>query len=141
MVFIFAEIYFSFYNGFSGQKLFADMLPLCYNSLWTSWPCIFNYAMEKDVDEYTSLTHPKLYLAGHKNYYLNMKRFWKWIIFAMLHGIILFYGITYSLNCSIGSDGHYNDNWYISTIAFSCMITVVILKMYVDQLYWNLFSL
>lgn len=36
IVLVFTEIYFAFYNGFSGQIYFADWLPMLYNSLWTS---------------------------------------------------------------------------------------------------------
>mgnify|MGYP003847233769 CR=1 FL=1 len=141
IVLVFTELYFPFYNGFSGQMFFPELLPLCYNSFWTSWPCILNYSVEKDADESTSLNHPKLYLAGQKGYYFNMKKFWIWIIFAFIHGILLFFGIMYGLNCSSGSGGQYYDHWYLTTLLFSCTITVVTLRIYVDTFYWNIFNM
>lgn len=33
---VFTELYFAYFNGFSGQIYFADWLPMLYNALWTS---------------------------------------------------------------------------------------------------------
>ena len=44
---VFTEIYFAFFNGFSGQIYFPDWLPMLYNSLWTSWPCLFTFALDR----------------------------------------------------------------------------------------------
>jgi P-type E1-E2 ATPase len=55
---VFCELYFAFYNGFSGQIYFADWLPMLYNAFWTSWPCIFTFVFERDVDSEYSLNYP-----------------------------------------------------------------------------------
>lgn len=47
MVLVFTEIYFSLENGFSGQIFFADWLQTLYNAAWTSWACLFAYALEQ----------------------------------------------------------------------------------------------
>ncbi len=91
IVLVFTEFYFVFFNGFSGQIFFADILPLFYNSFWTSWPCVFCFSFDKDVDEEISLNYSILYKAGQKNYYFNMRRFWIWIVYALVHGAINFY--------------------------------------------------
>ncbi len=117
------------------------MLPLCYNSFWTSWPCIFNYSIEKDVDDSISLKNPKLYNAGQKGYYFNMKNFWLWISFAFIHGILVFFCISYAFVYSIDSGGLYYDHWLRSTLIFSCIISVVTIKIFIDSLYWNIFNM
>jgi magnesium-transporting ATPase (P-type) len=47
VILVFCELYFAFFNGFSGQIFFADWLPMLYNVLWTSWPCIFAFVFER----------------------------------------------------------------------------------------------
>ena len=47
VVLVFTEIYFSLENGFSGQIFFADWLQTLYNAAWTSWACLFAYALEQ----------------------------------------------------------------------------------------------
>ena len=47
VIVVFTEVYFAFFNGFSGQIFFADWLPMLYNTLWTTWPPLFSFALEK----------------------------------------------------------------------------------------------
>lgn len=46
IVLVFTEIFFSLENGYSGQIFFADWLQTLYNALWSSWACLFAYALE-----------------------------------------------------------------------------------------------
>ena len=94
IILVFTEFYFVFFNGFSGQIFFADVLPLFYNTFWTSWPCIFCYSLEKDVDDEISLSYNILYKAGQINYYFNLKVFWSWVMAAFIHGAINFFSNT-----------------------------------------------
>ena len=44
---VFTEIFFAFFNGFSGQIFFLDWLPMLFNAVWTSWPCIINSLLDQ----------------------------------------------------------------------------------------------
>jgi len=125
------------FNGFSGQIFFPDLLPLCYNAFWTSWPCIFAYSIEKDVDEEISFKYPKLYKAGQQNYYFSLKKFWIWIVFALIHGVVIFFFVSYGFESASAVDGLFPDHWLRSTIAFSVIINIVTLKIFIDSMYWN----
>lgn len=46
VVLVFTEIYFATHNGFSGQIFFADWLPMLYNAIFTSWPCLLAFNFE-----------------------------------------------------------------------------------------------
>ena len=102
IVLVFTEIYFAIYSGFSGQIFFADMLPLCYNSFYTSWPCIFSYSIERDVDHEISMNYPILYNAGQKKIYFNLKIFWVWILLSIFHGAITYFSTIYVIIYNIG---------------------------------------
>ncbi len=141
IVLVFTEFYFAFYNGFSGQIFFTDILSLFYNAIWTSWPCVFCYSFERDVDEVISLNFCSLYRAGQINYFFNLKRFWNWIICAFIHGVITFYGCTYGLKYFLSIDPLTKDHWFFSTLAFSCQIHIVTYKIFIDLKFWNWVSL
>lgn len=49
VILVFCELYFAFYNGFSGQIYYVDWLPMLYNVFWTSWPCIFTFIFERVI--------------------------------------------------------------------------------------------
>ena len=59
-----SEIYFAIFNGFSGQIFFLDWLPMLYNSVFTSYACVFTLAFEQDVNVENSYKYPVLYGAG-----------------------------------------------------------------------------
>jgi magnesium-transporting ATPase (P-type) len=88
---VFCELYFAFFNGYSGQIFYADWLPMLYNAFWTSWPCIFTFILERDVDAERSLQNPVLYAAGPKCIYFNFKVFWKWIFLGLFHGWVCYF--------------------------------------------------
>lgn len=92
IILVFTELYFAIYNGFSGQIYFLDWLPTMYNAFFTSWHCLFSQLMEKDINDHFSYRFPVVYKAGQKGLYFNFKVFWKWIVLAIWHGVVCFYG-------------------------------------------------
>ena len=70
---VFTELFFAFYNGYSGQIYFAEWLPLLFNAFWTSWPCMMNFALDQDANADSSIEFPKLYKAGPSGRYFNFK--------------------------------------------------------------------
>ena len=47
VVLVFNELYFAFFDGYSGQEYTADWLPMLYNAFFTSWPCIITYIFDR----------------------------------------------------------------------------------------------
>lgn len=137
MVVVFTELYFAIYSGFSGQLYFPDLLPLCYNAFWTSWPCVFAYSIERDVDDETSLKFPILYQAGQQKFYFSLKKFWIWIMFAVIHGVMIFYGVSLGKEMIINDTGYTHDHWLFSTLCFCSMIHLITYKIFIDLKYWN----
>lgn len=97
IILVFTELYFAFYNGFSGQIYFADWLPMLYNAVWTSWHCLFAYLFESDVNDQLAYQYPIVYKAGQEQQYFSYWVFWKWIILALYHGAVTFFGVQYSI--------------------------------------------
>ena len=155
IILVFAEIYFVFFSGFSGQLFFPDMLSILYNSLWTSWPCIFAYSIEKDIQDESHINLDKkkhknnllgkfyeivpiLYQAGQKGLYFNMKVFWTWLTYSIIHGGLCFIGVTIGLRYqSPFNDGKLIDHWWLTTLIFTMVVHVVTYKIFVELDYWN----
>ena len=91
IIVVFTEIYFIIFNGYSGQIYFSDWFTNFYNTFWSSWPMLINFSQDKDLNRDIIFKYPKLYTDGHKNTYMNNKIFWTWILFAMIHGFIIFW--------------------------------------------------
>jgi phospholipid-translocating P-type ATPase (flippase) len=141
IVLVFTEIYFAFFNGLSGQIYFADWLPMLYNSLWTSLTCLFAYALERDVEYNVTVNNPQLYEAGQQKKYFSFAIFWKWVILSIFHGIVTFFGCSYGFSGVIDNEGKTEDMWFASTIAFSCIIHLVTLKLAIELNFLNWIAL
>jgi hypothetical protein len=70
-----------------------------------------------------------------------MKQFWTWIIFAFIHGFLLFFFLSFGYTASINQQSQYQDHWFKTTFIFSCIISVVTLRIFIDTLYWNIFNM
>jgi magnesium-transporting ATPase (P-type) len=172
IILVFAEIYWVLFNGFSGQIFFADFLPIMYNTLWTSWPCILAFCFEIDIidnsdnknikansllkdnktnnkgrQKYLGSNNllgkyfevlPALYNAGQIGYYFNLKKFWLWLFYAIIHGSLSSLCLVYLFyNKSALNDGKLYDHWYASTFIFSAVIHIVTYKMFLVINHWN----
>ena len=134
---VFMEIVFPFFTGFSGTLFFPDILPNMYNSLWTSWPCIFAFSLEKDIGEEKFRHFPILYQAGQSKFYFNLKVFWTWIFYALFHGLLIFIIVSFSVPAEGIVSGKKVDHWWLTTIIFSSAIHVVSYKILVETRYWT----
>jgi magnesium-transporting ATPase (P-type) len=110
---------------------------MLYNSLWTSLTCLFAYALERDVPYNETLKFPLLYEAGQKKQYFSYGIFWKWVILAVFHGFIIFFGCSYGFRGVIDNSGKTEDLWFASTIAFSCIIHLVTGKLAIELIFLN----
>ena len=138
---VFNDIIFAFLNGFSGQLYFADYLTTMYNAIFTSWCCIFVFSFEKDVDLNLVKKFPILYEAGQKNYFFNIAYFWKYIIYAILHGLFCFLLSQYLFLNVADNTGTTFNHWQKSTINFSLIIHVVSYKLLIISDFWNIINL
>ncbi|CAG9328551.1 unnamed protein product [Blepharisma stoltei] len=138
---VFTEIWFVFFNGFSAQIFFLDWLPLLYNAMWTSWPCIITYAFEQDLNAKNSIKYPIAYKAGHICAYFTIKKFWLWICLAIWHGALIYWMSVYAMSGVVDKDGQTTGMWWCSTLAFTIIIHLVVLKLFLESIFWTKFSI
>nr|XP_012601283.1 phospholipid-transporting ATPase IK isoform X2 [Microcebus murinus] len=77
-----AQIWFAFYNSFSGQPLYEGWFLALFNLLYTTLPCLYIGLFEQDMSAQRSLQMPELYMAGQKNELFN---YWVFLQ-AIAHG-------------------------------------------------------
>lgn len=141
IVVVFTELWFALFNGFSGQIYFLDWLPMLYNSFWTSWPCMLAYLLEQDVSGERSLRYPALYAAGQRGLYFNVRVFWVWVLLAIWHGTVCYWFPVFACFLPISDDGTVKHLWWTSTISFSLVIHIVTIKLFLENMHWNIYSM
>ena len=140
IVLVFTELPFAVECGYSGQIFFAEWLPTMYNAVWTSWQCLFAYSLEQDVNDQYIYKYPRLYAAGQKGLYFTTGIFWRWIIFSVWHGAVSYFGTVFGMQGSIDSSGLTYTHWFTSSLAFSIIIHIIMIKLFLESVYWNWIS-
>lgn len=118
---------------------FSDWLPMLYNALWTSWPCMFTYIFDKDVEKDMAMNNPIFFEAGHRREYFNFKKFWVYVSKALFHGLLCYYMPMLGFDL-IDSSGKSIDTWWHSSLSFTLVLHVVTYKLFVDVRQWNLLT-
>ena len=134
---VITDCFFAFSNGLSGQIYFADWLITSYNVLFTSWPCIITFALEKDVEINVVKKFPMLYMAGQEKFYFNLKMFWSYLTYSVVHAALSYYISQMGMEFINSSTGFTLDHWAKSSISFSIIVSVVNYKLLVISQFWN----
>jgi phospholipid-transporting ATPase len=138
---VFTELWFQAFSGFSGQIYYMDWLPMLYNSVWTSWPCILTYVFEQDLRAEMCIKYPNAYGAGQRNAYFTFKRFWVWVILAFVHGSICYWVPNIGLFDAPDGLGKNTGLFWISTTSFTLVIITVTWKLLIESFYWSWINL
>jgi len=134
---VITELCFAFMNGLSGQIYFLDWLPMLYNAFWTSWPCMFTFIFEQDLNDDEALTYAGTYHIGQKGQYFTYRVFWSWLGFSVWHGLVCFWVPFQGLLFAVNSKGLDSGLWWISTVSFTVIIHVITLKLFAESMHWT----
>eukprot|EP00440_Ansanella_granifera_P053764 gb/GFBE01058283.1/.p1 GENE.gb/GFBE01058283.1/~~gb/GFBE01058283.1/.p1 ORF type:complete len:1130 (+),score=313.78 gb/GFBE01058283.1/:1-3390(+) len=126
-------------SGFSGQKLYNDILYQSYNVFFTFIPIMVFAILDQDVSKKASLKYPMLYTAGRDRIYMNFKVSLGWIASGVWHAAVVFF-VPYMVmsNGNIThSDGKANDIWMVGSVVFLLVCIVTNLTVLLETCYLN----
>jgi len=124
-------------SGFSGQKLYNDILYQSYNVVHSMMPIMLFGILDQDVCKRVSLQHPELYMAGPRREYMNVRLAAMWILSGVWHSIIIFFVPYYTMTNGNTShpDGKANDIWQLGTVVYFLVTVVVNLRALLETFY------
>eukprot|EP00435_Cladocopium_sp_Y103_P069066 s36_g32.t1 len=112
-------------SGFSGQKLYNDILYQFYNVFFTFVPIMVFAVLDQDVPKKASLKYPELYRAGKER--MNVQVCLGWIASGVWHGLVVFFipYLVMSNGNTTHPDGKANDIWLVGSVVFFqvCLVT------------------
>eukprot|EP01117_Protostelium_nocturnum_P008732 TRINITY_DN3129_c2_g1_i1.p1 TRINITY_DN3129_c2_g1~~TRINITY_DN3129_c2_g1_i1.p1 ORF type:complete len:1130 (+),score=309.69 TRINITY_DN3129_c2_g1_i1:147-3536(+) len=133
------QLWFTFYNGFSGQSLFERWTISMYNVLFTLLPAVVFGIQDREVNDRMVDKFPELYRSGIRGRYFNSREFWGWVINAFFHSFLAFFIPVLALqNDVISPDGKNLGLWGFGAIVYSCAIVIVTLKLALESRNWNI---
>ncbi|GAB2280370.1 Phospholipid-transporting ATPase 3 [Dionaea muscipula] len=129
LTFTLTQFWFTFQAGFSGQRFYDDWFQAFYNVFFTSLPVLMLGLFDKDVSASLSKKYPQLYMEGLKNVYFKWSIVAVYAVFSVYQSLIFFYFVTTSGSSPQTSSGKMFGLWDISTMAFTCVVTTVNLRL------------
>lgn len=128
---IIAQVIFSAYNGFSGQKFYMQLGVEGYNLLFTN-SVIITVLFDKDLPDRYLLNYPKLYELGRDFQLLNFVVFWQWIFNALYHAVLAFF-LVY-LTYQVPDE---QDIWMMGNMLLTIVIAIANIKVGLEVGSWN----
>ncbi|XP_042005369.1 phospholipid-transporting ATPase 3-like [Salvia splendens] len=129
LTFTLTQFWFTFETGFSGQRFYDDWTQSLYNVIFTALPVIIIGLFDKDVSAALSKKYPELYKEGIRNAFFKWRIVLTWAFFAVYQSLILYYFVVASSKRAINSSGKLFGLWDVSTMAFTCVIVTVNLRL------------
>ncbi|KAB8112726.1 hypothetical protein EE612_051416, partial [Oryza sativa] len=129
LTFTLTQFWFTFQTGFSGQRFYDDWFQSLYNVIFTALPVIMVGLFDKDVSASLSKKYPKLYQEGIRNTFFKWRVIAVWAFFAFYQSIVFYYFTAAASRYGHGSSGKILGLWDVSTMAFTCVVVTVNLRL------------
>ena len=68
------QLWYGFFNGFSGQTSYESVSSLGYNLIFTALPPLILAIFDRDLPPYVLMKYPKLYRQTQRNLYVGGKK-------------------------------------------------------------------
>ncbi|KAH9261482.1 hypothetical protein BASA81_000138 [Batrachochytrium salamandrivorans] len=128
---IIAQICFSIYNGFSGQKFYFQLGVEGYNLVFTN-SVIITTLFDKDLPDRYLMQFPELYSLGREFQLMNFRVFWQWIGNAWYHAIFAFYFVFWFYQAP-----DQQDIWMMGNMLLTMVVVVANIKVALEVGSWN----
>lgn len=126
LVLLMADLVWMHWDNFKGHVAFPEWLSIAYNAFFTSWHAIIILGWDKDVTDKVAVSHPELYKVGPQRRLFNPKTFFKWVCYAIYHGVAAWLVPFFILQ---GQEYGSVQFWTSSTCAFTNVVHITLLKM------------
>ncbi|KAK4261232.1 hypothetical protein QN277_004260 [Acacia crassicarpa] len=130
LTFTLTQFWFTFQTGFSGQRFYDDWYQSLYNVIFTALPVIVVGLFDKDVSASLSRKYPGLYMEGIRNVFFKRSVVATWAFFSIYQSLILFNFVILPSSGAKNSAGKTLGHWDVSTMAYTCVIVTVNLRLF-----------
>jgi len=131
------HFWFSWMNGFSGQKIYTEGSIQFYNLLYTSLPILLVGIYDMDVPKSLVYRFPQLYQSGIDNEYFNVSLFWFQLCNAVVDSVIISYLSVFML-VHFSELGMLETFWESGALTYTVIIVLANVKVSFLTAQWNI---
>ncbi|MBN3296332.1 AT8B2 ATPase, partial [Amia calva] len=136
--FTLVHFWFGFFCGFSAQTVYDQWFITLFNIVYTSLPVLAMGLFDQDVNEQSSLEHPKLYEPGQFNLLFNKRKFFTCTLQGVYTSFVLFFIPYGAFLDNVRDDGsHITDQQSFTVTIATSLVIVVSVQIGLDTNYWT----
>lgn len=128
-LYILPNVIYGFSTLFSSVNLYDPYIDILYNLLFTQFAIGWFSCADKEFQYKYLQRSPKMYRPGLENKYFNKIIFWKWYIYALFIGFIIYWIVTSTFINTMNKDNHISDLSVIGSIIYFNIVFYVNLKL------------
>eukprot|EP00762_Andalucia_godoyi_P004804 ANDGO_07205.mRNA.1 Phospholipid-transporting ATPase 3 len=132
------QLWFIFYNGFSGTSLYERWTLVMFNVVFSAFPILAFGIFDRDVSERAALRFPRLYLQGRDNKLFTGRIFWCNILNAIFHSLVFFFVPVWTVeNSTVYANGKTIGLYSMGLIMYACVVITITLKLALETSTWT----
>jgi len=140
MCFTLGLLWFSFYNGFTGQTLYDAWVIALFNIVFTSLPPLVYGLFEKDLNEDVINQHAEVYMRLQDGALFTKSTFCIWLLSGIWHSLVVFFGTELLFaNDILFASGRTTGLWAMGTLAATLAILIANLRIILEIKTFNVF--
>ncbi|XP_057564031.1 phospholipid-transporting ATPase IK isoform X2 [Hippopotamus amphibius kiboko] len=134
-----AQIWFSFYSGFTAQPLYEGWFLALFNLLYTTLPVLYIGLFEQDVSAEQSLEQPELYIAGQKDELFNYWVFLQAVAHGTATSLVNFFMTLWISHDSAGPVSFSDYQSFAVVVALSGLLSITMEVILITK-YWTVLT-
>jgi len=132
------ELWFAFYNYWSGQVIYERWTIGMYNLFFTSAPPVALGLFDRTCSAKVREKYPSLYHQSQNGEIFNILEFWKWICLALYHSVILYWVPMYMFTTGVEWGSGKTDGYlHLGNTIYSSVVIATCLKAGLEMDAWN----
>lgn len=134
----FVVFWLGFLSGFSGTQLYLEWSFQLYSVGYTALMIISYAVFDRDIDNRTLISSPKIYQATHKGELFTIPIFLRWITTSFVQSAIIFWSVQFAYDSETDDfSGRALDHWNIGLVVYTCVVLVANFKVCMMITHWN----
>jgi phospholipid-transporting ATPase len=127
VLFVTPQFWFGIVSFYSGQTLYDPWIYQLFNIVFASIPIIWFGIYDKEIKYSILNSDPRYYIQGVVNKLFHTVRFWKWVLYGMMQGCIIFL-FCYYCNEAILPQGRTQDLFSVGSMVYGAIVLIVNFK-------------
>lgn len=127
-LFVFPMFFYGFYSVFSGTPIYDNYLYQFFNLFFTGAPIMWFGIMDFEHSREKFMTKFKYYKLGFNDEMFNKYIFWRWIVYGIWQGALIYFVAFYSMQYADPNNGSASSELVEGQFVYLGVVTLANLK-------------